>query len=439
MIFPATEPFVGRSLDLYAEYAELALSLLRACVRPGQTVLDVGANVGAHSVALARQVGPTGSVFAFEPRRGLFHALCGNVALNNLDQVACYHALAGDKAGTIAASEIERASDAGHTASEVIPVMRIDDLPLPGCQLLRIALDGREDRVLAGALQTIRRCRPVLYLESRRNEWPLELLARLAELGYDAYLHRPPLFNPSNFAGKTENVFERLTLSNLYAHPSEIPSPVQADSYGLERVTLPARAAGQVATASAAPASFDEARREHQAGNAERAVPLYRQYLLVEPNNAQAWYLLGAALTQLGQLDEARSSLRQATSANPRHAEAHNHLGVVLAQQASLDEAITSFRRALELKPDNSEILNNLGLALLRQDKANEAIAIFQRALEVRPDDVKARHNLNRALREQGHFEELLTSQRQAVGQQPESAQAHNDLGLTLYEQGKLD
>lgn len=441
MIFPAGEPLVGRSLDLYAEYAESEVSLLRACVRPGQIALDAGAHVGGHTVALARHVGLTGKVFALEPRRPLFHALCGNVALNNLDQVRCYHALAGEKAGTVAAAELERTNAPlrSEALPETIQVMRIDDLPLPTCQLIKIAFDGREDRVLAGAAQTIRRCRPILYLESRRGEWPAELRARLAELGYDAYLHRPALFNPSNFAGKTENVFERIAFNNLYAHPAEVPSPVPADSFGLERLTLPARVASPPIAVGASPLSFDEARREHQAGNAETAVPLYRQYLLAEPNNAQAWYLLGAALTQLGQLDEARGSLRQATSVNPRHAEAHNHLGVVLAQQASVDEAISSFRRALELKPDNSEILNNLGLALLRQDKASDAIAIFQRALEVRPDDAKARHNLNRALREQGHFEELLTSQRQAIGQQPESAQAHNDLGLTLYEQGKLD
>ncbi|HEX7448934.1 MAG TPA: tetratricopeptide repeat protein [Pirellulales bacterium] len=104
-------------------------------------------------------------------------------------------------------------------------------------------------------------------------------------------------------------------------------------------------------SAGAPRAKFDDARREHQAGNTEKAAALYRQSLLAEPNNAQAWYLLGAALTQFGQLDEARSTLRQATSINPRHAEAHNHLGVVLAQQGSVDEAIASFRRALELKP----------------------------------------------------------------------------------------
>lgn len=120
---------------------------------------------------------------------------------------------------------------------------------------------------------------------------------------------------------------------------------------------------------SGEPSNFDEARREHQAGNTATAVPLYRRHLLIEPNNAQAWYLLGAALTELGQLDEARISLRQATGINPGHAEAHNHLGMVLAQQASLNEAIASFRRALELKPDSSDILKNLGLALLRQDE----------------------------------------------------------------------
>lgn len=189
----------------------------------------------------------------------------------------------------------------------------------------------------------------------------------------------------------------------------------------------------------AIPPSLDDARRQHQSGNFDEAVRLYRELLAAEPGYAQVWYLLGAACQALGQLDEARASLRQATSLAPRHAEAHNHLGVVLAQQGIMDEAVASFHRALEIKPQNTESLNNLGLALLKQDKASEAIATFQQALAIAPDDTKARHNLHRALREQGNYEELLASQRQAVGQQPGSGQAHNDLGLTLYEQGKWD
>jgi FkbM family methyltransferase len=451
MIYRPNDTYIGRSFELYGEFSEQEVQLFRAVVRTGQTVLDVGANIGAHTVALAKLVGPTGKVLAFEPQHGLFYALCGNVAQNNLHQVRCFQAAVGEQAGKIAVPEFDSDIELNYggvglvdglksAASEQVTLMRIDDLPLPACHFIKVDVEGMEERVLTGATQTIRRFRPLLYVEDDRPDRSADLRACLFELGYELYVHRPALYNPANFAGHRENVFGRVVSVNLLAHHVESPCPVRPEQYALERLPRPAHPTVRASKAlPTAPVSFDEARRQHQSGNVERAVGLYRQLLLAEPNNGQVWYLLGAACAQLGRLDDARSSLRQATSVNPRHAEAHNHLGVVLAQQASLDDAIFSFRRALELKPDNLEVLNNLGLALLRQDKPDDAIAIFQQALTIKPDDVKARHNLNRALREQGHFEELLTSQRAAIGQQPESAQAYNDLGLTLYEQGKLD
>jgi FkbM family methyltransferase len=451
MIYRPNDVYIGRSLELYGEFSEQEVQLFRAVVRPGQTVLDVGANIGAHTAALAKLVGPTGKVLAFEPQRGLYYVLCGNVAQNNLHQVRCYQAAVGERSGTIAVPEFDTDAEVNYGgigladglssgSSEMVPLLKIDDLQLTACHFIKADVEGMEERVLMGAAQTIRRFRPLLYVEDDRPDRSSDLRSCLFELGYELYVHRPELYNPANFAGHRENVFGRIVSINLFAHHVESPSPIRVEQFALEHFPRPAVVPVRTSKATpATPVSFDEARRQHQSGNIERAVGLYRQLLLAEPNNAQAWYLLGAACAQLGQLDEARSSLRQATSVNPRHAEAHNHLGVVLAQQASLDDAIASFRRALELKPDNLEVLNNLGLALLRQDKPDESIAVFQRALAIKPDDAKARHNLHRALREQGHFEELLTSQRQAVGQQPESAQAHNDLGLTLYEQGKLD
>jgi len=55
----------------------------RQLVQPGWSILDIGANMGAHTIALARLVGPTGKVLSFEPQRIIFQALCANVALND--------------------------------------------------------------------------------------------------------------------------------------------------------------------------------------------------------------------------------------------------------------------------------------------------------------------------------------------------------------------
>ncbi|TFG83046.1 MAG: FkbM family methyltransferase, partial [Chromatiales bacterium] len=50
---------------------------------------DIGANIGTHTLALARLVGQQGLVFAFEPQRIVFQTLCANMALNSLDNVHC--------------------------------------------------------------------------------------------------------------------------------------------------------------------------------------------------------------------------------------------------------------------------------------------------------------------------------------------------------------
>lgn len=453
IIYRPNDLYIGRSLDLYGEFSEGEVSLFRALVKPGQTVLDVGANIGVHTLPLARLVGPSGKVLAFEPQRLVFYMLCGNVALNNLDHVHCFHAAVGETAGEIAVPELDGAAEQNFGGLELsqtalskskVPLLRIDDLRLAACHFMKIDVEGMERQVLLGARETIGRFHPLIYLEDDRVDRSAALRECLAGLGYELYTHRPLLFNTDNFAANRQNVFSNIVSANLYAHHRQSPSPISPEQFGMIRLDLPV--AGREPppppisrAAPGVPPSFEEARRQHQAGNVERAVQLYRELLAAEPQHAQAWYLLGAAHRSLGRLDDARISLQQAVSVSPGHADAHNHLGVVLAQQGYMEEAVASFRRGLKLKPDNSEMLNNLGLALLKQDKPGEAIAAFQQALAVRPDDAKARHNLNRALREQGHFEELLASQRQTVGQRPDSAQAHNDLGLTLYEQSKLD
>ena len=55
-------------------------------IQPGDVVIEVGANIGPHTVFLAQHVGPQGLVLAFEPQRILFQTLCANLALNSIHQ-----------------------------------------------------------------------------------------------------------------------------------------------------------------------------------------------------------------------------------------------------------------------------------------------------------------------------------------------------------------
>lgn len=67
----------------------------------GAVVVDIGAHVGPHAIALAHQVGPTGRVYAFEPQRTLFNLLCGNAALNGYYNVKAEQLALSDKEGYV--------------------------------------------------------------------------------------------------------------------------------------------------------------------------------------------------------------------------------------------------------------------------------------------------------------------------------------------------
>ena len=116
--------------------------------------------------------------------------------------------------------------------------------------------------------------------------------------------------------------------------------------------------------------------------------------LAVEPDQPQAWYLLGAACVQLGKHQAGLECLRRALALKPDWAEAHYNLGNALLRQGRQDEAVACCRRALELKPDLVVAHNNLGEALKGQGKLDEAVACYRRALELKPDLVEAHSNL---------------------------------------------
>src|SRR5436190_22246330 len=95
MLYLRNDQYIGRSLELYGEYGEMEARLFDQLLAPGQAVIEVGANIGAHTVHLAKLVGPTATVLAFEPQRAIFYLLCANLAPNAQFHVRAYHAAGG--------------------------------------------------------------------------------------------------------------------------------------------------------------------------------------------------------------------------------------------------------------------------------------------------------------------------------------------------------
>ena len=231
MLYLRSDVYIGRSLDLYGEYSEGEITLFRQLLKPGQTVLEVGANIGAHTVFLARAVGPSGAVHAIEAQRVLHQILCANAALNGLVNVYAHHAAAGRHGGRVVVPRIDysRPGNFGGVAlgaateGEEVSLVTVDSLALDTCDFIKIDVEGMESEVIGGAERTIRRHRPLLYLENDRAENSTALIQQLFDLDYRLYWHFPPLFNPDNYFQARQNEFGEIISINMLGVPRESP------------------------------------------------------------------------------------------------------------------------------------------------------------------------------------------------------------------------
>jgi FkbM family methyltransferase len=221
------DKYVGGSLDRYGEFSEGEAGLFRQFIRPGMIVLDIGANIGAHTVTFAKLVRPNGCVIAFEPQRVVHQLLCGNIALNALENVASLRLALGRQNGEILVppQDYSKPNNFGGVMlrtsgeGEMVPLQTLDSFNPPNCHFIKIDVEGMEQEVIEGGRGLLARCQPILYVENDRWEKSENLIACLHSLGYRTYWHLTKLFNPKNYFGSSENVFSDLFSFNVLCVP----------------------------------------------------------------------------------------------------------------------------------------------------------------------------------------------------------------------------
>ncbi len=153
---------IAFSLLISGEYEPDVLEVIQRRAAPGDTVLDVGANVGVYALSLARHVGSTGRVFAIEASPAVFPYLDRNVELNQAANVRTIHAAAADRGGEVTLFEAPAhqfgmsglGNLAGSTA-HTVPAITLDEL-IAGAGVSRVAamkvdVEGFEVLVFKGA------------------------------------------------------------------------------------------------------------------------------------------------------------------------------------------------------------------------------------------------------------------------------------------------
>ena len=92
------------------------------------------------------------------------------------------------------------------------------------------------------------------------------------------------------------------------------------------------------------------------------------------PNSFILFNILGAILSEQGQLDKAVEKYKQSVKMNPSYAEGYNNLGTAFQRMGKINEAIDSYKKAISLKSEFSEAFNNLGNAVIETNRLRDSI-----------------------------------------------------------------
>jgi len=221
----AKDNTIGAAVIHYGEWANREVQLFQTLLRPGSIVLEAGANLGAHTVPLARWVGPVGRVYAFEPMLFSHQLLCANLVGNGISNVRTHQAALGQAITELSFPVFDPVAGGPNNyggvsmaiEGETAPCLAttVDRLDLSRLDLLKIDVEGGEREVVLGAMGTIARTRPFLFVESFNHAaaemapdghrtW---LLDQLGGMDYAFFHCITPLHDPCAFRGGDIDIF----------------------------------------------------------------------------------------------------------------------------------------------------------------------------------------------------------------------------------------
>lgn len=164
------------------DHDEFLVPQLRLLIQPGTAVIDIGANIGTHTVAYSEVVGEDGCVLSFEPNPQAHEALLKNMEKGAKSRWSAYSYALSDQAGK-AYLMLDSNAGASHIATcpatpqegmwafievrtldEFLPDLRIPGVGMP-LSYVKIDAEGFEFKILKGAEAILRLHRPVILLE----------------------------------------------------------------------------------------------------------------------------------------------------------------------------------------------------------------------------------------------------------------------------------
>lgn len=187
------------------DWFEDEIKFVRRLLKPGQRVVDIGANYGVYALSMAQAVGPSGRVWAFEPASSTARLLAEGIAVNGFAQVVLERSALSSTCGTArlslnANSELNALvlGNTSSSASETVPLVTLDECMerygWRDIEFLKIDAEGEEAKILKGGKRFFAELSPLVQYEVKAgSDLHMELVQDFAALGYDSYRLVPGL------------------------------------------------------------------------------------------------------------------------------------------------------------------------------------------------------------------------------------------------------
>lgn len=170
--------------------------IYRQYCRPASTAVDVGANVGMHSLVFSHLVGNEGRVFSFEPSPRILQRAAENIRLNPATNIELISKALGSAVGTVGFLDLADQANIGESrvrrdAAGQVAMDTLDNVLATAharnVSLVKIDVEGFEREVLQGAQDTLRNEKPTLVIECNLEQYELKEMLDAIPYACDVY------------------------------------------------------------------------------------------------------------------------------------------------------------------------------------------------------------------------------------------------------------
>ena len=217
--------YIDNLIYVFGNYELETLSFFKKKIKKGNVFVDVGANIGQHSIFVSKVVGDRGLVISFEPITKLYLQFLKSIEINNLKNIKSHNFACGDINEDSQISICKNNAGASsiliknkNQEIQKIKIRKLDDFIKSKVDFIKIDVEGYEPQVIFGAKNIIKKYKPKILLEYNPNAYHdkgLGMFSFLIEEGYtftdfDTENNSDYVAYIKNFKEKQKNIYFEL-------------------------------------------------------------------------------------------------------------------------------------------------------------------------------------------------------------------------------------